>query len=67
MIVAEGWNSVGAISLPLSINHIISMNPGIIMGGFWEYVGTYKAADNLKPGRGYWVKCTQSGSLVISQ
>ena len=64
--VAAGWNMVGSISSPVGVAGIGSVPPGIVTSNFFGYESGYKLADSIRPGKGYWVKVSQSGKLVLS-
>jgi len=64
--VGAGWNLVGSISSPIAVSAVQSIPPGMITSHFFGYLGTYTVADTIQPGKGYWVKVTGSGSLVLS-
>ncbi|MBI5475263.1 MAG: fibronectin type III domain-containing protein [Ignavibacteriales bacterium] len=63
--VHEGWNMVGALSVPISVKNISGNVSGIITSQFYEYQNGYLANDTLRPGFGYWVKLNQSGKLIF--
>ena len=65
--VQTGWNIIGSLSSPITINSIQTIPPGIISSNYFDYkpgVG-YQPTDTLKPGKGYWVKVTQSGTIIL--
>ncbi len=62
----EGWNMIGAISYPAAVSSIASDPPGLVTSQFFEFQSGYVTCDTLSPGRGYWVKLSGPGSLVIS-
>jgi hypothetical protein len=64
--VQQGWNLIGSVSMPISVNDIGSPDSGVIASSFFEYENGYRAADSLRSGRGYWVKVSQSGRLVLA-
>ncbi len=64
--VAQGWNIVGTISEPVGTASIVSVPPGLVTSSFYGYDAGYLSADTLRPGRGYWVKVSAAGSLIIS-
>ncbi len=64
--VAEGWNIIGSISTPVGVNAIGSLPPGIVTSSFFAYSFGYTIADSIKPAKGYWVKVSQSGMLILS-
>jgi hypothetical protein len=64
--VSAGWNLLGTISSSTQAANITSSPPGIVTSQFFGYNGQYFSSANLLPGRGYWVKTDQAGSLTIS-
>ncbi|HYQ86604.1 MAG TPA: T9SS type A sorting domain-containing protein, partial [Bacteroidota bacterium] len=64
--VAEGWNMIGSISLPIDVGTIGSIPGGIVTSRFFGYEGRYSIADSIQPGKGYWVKTNQSGKFILS-
>ena len=64
--VKKGWNLIGSETMPISVNAVASTPPGIITSRFFGYVEAYIAVDTIKPGKGYWVKVTQDGTIVFS-
>lgn len=63
--VRAGWNLIGPISIPVPVNSILQQPPDIIVSPFYGYSGSYVPATDLQPGRGYWVKISQNGTLII--
>ncbi len=64
--VNTGWNLIGSITSPVNVTNITSVPGGIVTSQFFGYTGGYSTVSTLEPGRGYWVKMTQSGSLILS-
>ncbi|MBI4547349.1 MAG: VCBS repeat-containing protein [Ignavibacteriae bacterium] len=64
--VAEGWNIIGSISVPVAVSSLISVPSGIVTSNFFGYSGGYFLADTIYPGKGYWVKSSQAGSIILS-
>ncbi len=64
--VIAGWNLIGSITNPVDTNAIVQIPPGILESSFYEYTGSYTAADTLTPAKAYWVKSTAAGRLVLS-
>lgn len=58
--VIAGWNMVGSVD-----REIAAPVGGIIAGSFFGYGDGYSTAATLKPGKGYWVKCLESGTITI--
>jgi hypothetical protein len=64
--VEEGWNLVGSISTPVSVSSIGSEPPGIVTSQFFSYEGSYVVSPVIEPGKGYWVKAGQAGTITLS-
>ena len=64
--VAAQWNLVGSISSPAPVAAILTIPPGIISSPFFGYTSSgYTVADAIGPGKGYWVKTSQAGTMVF--
>ncbi len=64
--VQAGWNQIGGLALPVATGTIPTIPPGIIDSQFYEFGSGYVAADTLQPSRGYWIKSTTSGQLILN-
>jgi hypothetical protein len=64
--VAAGWNLVGSITTAVHKGSIIEDPSPIVSSLYYGYLGAYAPADTLLPGRGYWVKVNQPGSLILT-
>jgi len=63
--VREGWNMVGSLSSPVAAANVGSIPGGIVTSAFYGYENGYVGSPTIEPGRGYWVKVTQEGDLVM--
>jgi uncharacterized repeat protein (TIGR02543 family) len=63
--VSAGWNLIGTISTPLNIASILQVPEGIVQSRFYGYEDQLTAVDQLLPGKGYWVKVTSPGILIL--
>jgi len=61
-----GWNLVGPFHDAVSVNSLTTDPPGLISSVFYGYSDNYFIASMLEPGKGYWVKSSGSGNLLIS-
>ena len=61
-----GWNMIGSISEPIPTNSITSDPPSIVTSNFYGFENAYKIEDTICPGKAYWVKVNQSGSIILS-
>jgi hypothetical protein len=64
--VLEGWNLIGSITTPVLVSSVSSDPPGLITSQFFGYESSYLRKDTIYPGKGYWVKVIQDGSLILS-
>lgn len=64
--VRGGWNVVGSISVPVDTAAVASAPTGLRASPFFAFAGGYQPSTTIEPGRGYWVKCTGNGSLILS-
>src|SRR5207249_632905 len=67
LTVTHGWNMIGTISKAIARTSIGTVPDNIIVSSIFGYDGAnYLSADTLYPGRAYWVKAHQSGTLILS-
>ncbi len=64
--VVQGWNLIGSLTVPADVTSITSIPGGIVTSQFFGYDGLYTTADSIEPGKGYWVKVDQNGSLILT-
>jgi hypothetical protein len=65
--VKKRWNIIGGLSVPLAVNDVQSIPPGLVVSPFYGYdTSGYFTADTLYPGRAYWVKVSEDATLVLS-
>ena len=64
--VLDGWNMIGSISTSINKSSITSIPSGIIASSFFGYKGGYHVAQTIDPMRGYWVKASGRGQLVLN-
>lgn len=62
------WNLVGAIGYPVDSSALRTQPAGIIQSSFYAYDpdSGYVASTTLDPGRGYWVRASAAGKLIVS-
>jgi hypothetical protein len=63
--VLKGWNLVGSISDSVSTAAIIEIPSGIVLSDYYLHDDGYIAVEILAPGKGYWVKVSQDGELIL--
>ena len=64
--VSTGWNLIGTLGSPITVNTIETQPPGIRTGSFFGYDRGYHVADTLEANYGYWVKTNGNGKLIMS-
>ncbi len=64
--VATKWNIIGCISYPVPVNEISPLGTTITSQYFgFTNSGGYEPVSTLEPGKGYWIKVSANGSLVL--
>ncbi len=64
--VNEDWNIIGSISVPVEYTNIVSIPIGLTLSQLFSYNGTYSEVQTIIPGKGYWVKASAAGKLILS-
>ncbi len=62
----EGWNMVGSLTEPVLVSSIIVEPPELSLSQFFKYSSGYSVADTIQPGKGYWVKSSSSGNIILN-
>jgi hypothetical protein len=66
VIVSAGWNIIGSISYPVAVDNITQVPSGLVVSPYFGYTPTgYTAADTVHAMKGYWIKATQDGILIL--
>lgn len=65
LYLQSGWSLIGPFDYPVNTNQISTVPPEIISSNFFEYNNGYKITSQLTPGKGYWIKLSQSGILIL--
>ncbi|MCX6162220.1 MAG: M6 family metalloprotease domain-containing protein [Ignavibacteriae bacterium] len=63
--VKQGWNMIGPFEKDVAVSGITSIPAGIIATSFFGFNNGYVMSDTLKTGKGYWVRVTQDGLLIL--
>jgi choice-of-anchor B domain-containing protein len=66
--VREKWNIVGSLSEPFSSSSIEAIPPSMTLSQLFGYHpdSGYTQATTIQPGKGYWLKASEAGSLVLN-
>jgi hypothetical protein len=65
-----GWNMIAAIGASVDVSSpsevsAMTMPEGIISSNFFGYENGYSIAASLEPGKGYWVKADEAGTIML--
>jgi hypothetical protein len=64
--VVSGWNMIGSISGPVPTDSIIQIPSAIVISPYFGGTPTgYVVEDTVHSMRGYWVKVSQNGQLIL--
>ncbi|MCX8195359.1 MAG: hypothetical protein N3G22_04620 [Candidatus Micrarchaeota archaeon] len=65
--IRQGWNIIGTPSSPVLLANVRTEPEGILASDFFGFDGSsyQKITTQLMPGRGYWVKASQAGRLIL--
>lgn len=63
--VSSGWNIISGYDYVCPTADISSVPSGIISTNFYNYNGSYNIAAQIEIGKGYWIKCSQAGTLTL--
>jgi len=64
-VVEAGWNLVGSLSQNAAASSVVAVGTTVLTP-FYSFAGAYQLSDQLEPTRGYWVKVSTAGSLVLT-
>jgi hypothetical protein len=64
--VSTGWNLVGSISSPVNTAAIQWIPNGILSTPIYGFENGYQVTDTIVPGKGYWVKVSAPGVMVLT-
>lgn len=62
----SGWNLIGSVANPVRTTNVQTIPPGILTGSFFKFNLGYSIADTLEPAKGFWVKATQPGNMIVA-
>ncbi len=64
--LAAGWNLIGGYNSVVPVSSLTTLPAGIINSFFFGFKSGYIQAANLEPGKGYWVRAAQAGTINLS-
>ena len=63
--VTTGWNLIGAADHDVAVSQLGIVPSGIIDSPFYGFDLIYQPADTLRSGKGYFVKVSAGGKIII--
>jgi hypothetical protein len=60
------WNLISSISTTISLLNIDDPDGLIISGTLYEFNDGYVQVETLEPGKGYWIRSSGEGGIIIS-
>jgi hypothetical protein len=63
--VVEGWNLIGTLSDSVPVESIITLPDNILASQFYGYEQGYFSVNILLPLKGYWIKVSSVGQLIL--
>lgn len=64
--VVPGWNLIGSISMPVDTASVVTVPAGIRLSNYFGFSNGYTAETMIVPGKGYWVKVSSAGWLILT-
>ncbi len=64
--ILQGWNIISGISQVVTEEQIIDLQGILIPGTLYGFDETYIDSPILEPGKGYWIRASGSGEIVVS-
>lgn len=62
----RGWNLVAGPSISVPVSSIEDPSNLLVPNTFFQYEASYKSATLLSPGRGYWVRSSNDGTVLVN-
>jgi hypothetical protein len=63
--VNQGWNIIGPFDFDIAITELVTIPPNIIVSPFYGFDETYHTTNTLYAGKGYWVKSSVNGVIIL--
>ena len=59
---------IGSLAEPIHFNSVVPLPPVVIYSSYYTYDGGYIAPpDTLYPGKGYWIKVSGNGKIILKK
>ena len=65
--LVEGWNLISGVSFDISLNAVVDPGDFLFHNTLFGF-GTngYQGSDELNPGKGYWLRTYEAGTIFLS-
>ncbi len=63
--LSSGWNLIGLYNTSQPVENVFAY-PGTLTSAFFGYDNGYIASNTLESGKGYWIKTSEAGRLIIA-
>ena len=64
--LAVDWNLISGITQSIDLSEVNDPDGIIVPGTLYGFSETYEQVSTLEPGKGYWLRATTSGDILIS-
>ncbi|MBI3194082.1 MAG: SBBP repeat-containing protein, partial [Ignavibacteriae bacterium] len=64
--INAGWNLIGSLSDSIPYSSFQTSPENILSSFLYGYERTYRITDTLLPGKGYWIKANDTGTMYLS-
>ena len=61
----EGWNLITGISTSVQLENIVDPENLIVTGTVYGFQESYEQVEILYPGKGYWLKSSGVGVIIV--
>jgi surface protein len=61
----KGWNMIAGPSIVVTVGEILDPDKIIVEGSLFGYSGAYSNISTFEPGKGYWIRAKQPGSIRL--
>ena len=65
-VLSEGWNLISPLSTTMPVTSLVDADAILSESSVYEYNGAYLEANELKPGRAYWVHAANAGTVSLT-
>ncbi len=64
--LSEGWNLISGPSVSVNIGDVIDPDNIIVSGTLYGFESTYFSANDIEPGKGYWLNADSAGEITLT-